>query len=279
LTEKKKTGMYIPKISLRDIGGYLVKKLIRPIIRIDEDKCDGCGLCATACHEQAIVIVNGKARLVSESHCDGLGDCLGECPRGAITIERREAEAYDEEAVRKAQEKKTFGETLPCGCPGTMARSLKEVSLPDLCEEAGDRAREKTKEPAVSRLANWPVQLALVPVSAPYLKGASLVLAADCTAFACPDFHDRFLEGKILLMGCPKLDDAASYEEKVGEILSENGIEDVEVVFMEVPCCSGLVRLVQSAIERARVPVSLTLTKVGIHGAILGKETIRYRFA
>ena len=246
-----------------------MKKAIRPIIRIDEDKCDGCGLCATACHEQAIVIENGKARLVSESHCDGLGDCLGECPRGAITIERREAEAYDEEAVKKAQEKKTFEKPLPCGCPGTVARSLKEVSLPDLREETA----------TVSRLANWPVQLALVPVSAPYLKGASLVLAADCTAFACPDFHDRFLEGKILLMGCPKLDDAASYEEKVGEILSENGIEDVEVVFMEVPCCSGLVRLVQSAIERARVQVSLTLTKVGIHGAILGKETIRYRFA
>lgn len=246
-----------------------MKKLIRPIIRIDEDKCDGCGLCATACHEQAIVVVNGKARLVGESHCDGLGDCLGECPRGAITIERREAEAYDEEAVRKAQEKKPFGEPLPCGCPGTTARSLKEVPLPDLRGETA----------TVSRLANWPVQLALVPVSAPYLKGASLVLAADCTAFACPDFHDRFLEGKILLMGCPKLDDAAAYEEKVGEILSENGIEDVEVVFMEVPCCGGLVRLVQSAIEGARVPVSLTLTKVGIHGGILGKETIRYRFA
>ena len=256
-----------------------MKKFIRPIIRIDEEKCDGCGLCATACHEGAIAIVDGKARLISESHCDGLGDCLGECPRGAITIERREADAYDEEAVRKAQEKKPSEKSLPCGCPGTMARSLKEVPLPDLCEEADDRALEKTKDPTLSRLANWPVQLALVPVSAPYLKGASLVLAADCTAFACPDFHDRFLEGKILLMGCPKLDDAASYEEKIGAILSENGIEKVEVVFMEVPCCGGLVRLVQSAIERAHVSVSLTLTKVGIHGAVLGKETILYRFA
>jgi len=246
-----------------------VGKFIRPIIRIDEEKCDGCGLCATACHEGAIAIVDGKARLISESHCDGLGDCLGECPRGAITIERREAAAYDEEAVRKAQEETLSEKSLPCGCPGTMARSLKEVPLPDLCEETA----------AVSRLANWPVQLALVPVSAPYLKGASLVLAADCTAFACPDFHGRFLEGKILLMGCPKLDDAVSYEEKIGAILSENGIEKVEVVFMEVPCCGGLARLVQSAIERARVSVSLTLTKVGIHGAVLGKETIRYRFA
>lgn len=243
-------------------------KFIRPIIRIDEEKCDGCGLCATACHEGAIAIVEGKARLVSESHCDGLGDCLGECPRGAITIERREADAYDEEAVRKAQEKKFPEKSLPCGCPGTMARSLKEVPLPDL--------KDLT---TVSLLENWPVQLALVPVSAPYLKGANLVLAADCTAFACPDFHGRFLEGKILLMGCPKLDDAASYEEKIGAILSENGIEKVEVVYMEVPCCGGLVRLVQSAIEKARVSVSLTLTKVGIHGAILGKETIRYRFA
>jgi len=256
-----------------------VNKFIRPIIRIDKEKCDGCGLCATACHEGAIAIVDGKARLISESHCDGLGDCLGECPRGAITIERREADAYDEEAVRKAQEKKLPEKSLPCGCPGTIARSLKEVPLPDLCEEAEGKAREKKGTPAVSMLANWPVQLALVPVSAPYLKGASLVLAADCTVVACPDFHDRFLEGKILLMGCPKLDDAASYEEKLVEILLANGIEAVETVFMEVPCCGGLVRLVQSAIERARVSVSLTLTKVGIHGAILGKETIRYRFA
>ncbi len=188
---------------------------------------------------------------------------------GAITIERREGDAYDEEAVRKAQEKDSSEKSLPCGCPGTMARSLKEVPLPDLCKQAA----------TVSRLANWPVQLVLVPVSTPYLKGASLVLAADCTAFACPDFHDRFLEGKILLMVCPKLDEAASYEEKIGAILSENGIEKVEVVFMEVPCCGGLARLVQSAIEKARVSVSLTLARVGIHGAILGKETIRYRFA
>jgi ferredoxin len=257
----------------------MLKRGIRPIIRIDEEKCDGCGLCATACHEGAIRIIEGKARLVSENHCDGLGDCLAECPRGAISIEQREADAYDESAVRKTQEMKAARDSLPCGCPGTMARSLKEVPLPDLDKAQKDRARENPVGSQVSRLENWPVQLALVPVSAPYLKGASLLLAADCTAFACPDFHGRFLEGKVLLMGCPKLDDAVFYEEKIGAILSENGIQSVEVVFMEVPCCGGLVRLVQNAIEASRVPVSLTLTKVGIKGDVLGKETIRYRFA
>jgi hypothetical protein len=151
--------------------------------------------------------------------------------------------------------------------------------LPDLGKVQEDPVRENAVASQVSRLENWPVQLALVPVSAPYLKGASLLLAADCTAFACPGFHERFLEGKVLLMGCPKLDDASFYEEKVGAILSENGIRSVEVVFMEVPCCGGLVRLVQNAIEASRVPVSLTLTKVGIKGEVLGKETVRYRFA
>ena len=256
-----------------------MKKSVRPIIRIDVEKCDGCGLCATACHEGAIVIVDGKARLMSESHCDGLGDCLGECPRGAITIEQREADAYDEAAVLAAQQKKSSGTPLPCGCPGTMARSLKGMSLPDLSVDGGHRSEAKTGAATLSRLENWPVQLALVPVGAPYLKGASLVLAADCTAFSCPDFHDRFLGGKILLMGCPKLDDAASYEEKIAAILSENGIESVEVVYMEVPCCGGLVRLVQNAIETSRVAVSLTLVKVGIRGEVVERETIRYRFA
>ena len=246
-----------------------MRKGVRPIIRIDEEKCDGCGLCATACHEGAIAIVDGKARLVSESFCDGLGACLGDCPRGAITIEEREAEAFDEEAVARAQERGKTPEPLACGCPGTMARTL-ATAAPKA--EAGF-------SPVVSRLQNWPIQLSLVPVNAPYLKGARLVLAADCTAIACPDFHARFLGGKILLMGCPKLDDAAFYQEKIGAILKENAIESIDVVYMEVPCCGGLVRLVQNAIEEARVPVSLTLTKVGIQGETLEKETVRYRFS
>jgi len=246
-----------------------VRKSVRPIIRIDEEKCDGCGLCATACHEGAIAIIDGKARLVSESFCDGLGACLGDCPKGAISIEEREAEAFDEEAVARAQEPKKTPEPLPCGCPGTMARTLAAVAP----------KAETSFSPAVSRLQNWPIQLSLVPVNAPYLKGARLVLAADCTAIACPDFHARFLGGKILLIGCPKLDDAAFYQEKIGAVLKGNGIESVDVVYMEVPCCGGLVRLVQNAIEEARVPVSLTLTKVGIQGEPLERETVRYRFS
>ena len=246
-----------------------MRKNVRPIIRIEEEKCDGCGLCATACHEGAIAIVDGKARLVSESFCDGLGACLGDCPKGAITIEEREADAFDEDAVARAQEQKKTPGQLPCGCPGTMARTLSTPAP----------KAETNLSPAVSRLQNWPIQLSLVPVNAPYLKGARLVLAADCTAIACPDFHARFLGGKILLMGCPKLDDAAFYQEKIGAILKENAIESIDVVYMEVPCCGGLVRLVQNAIEEARVPVSLTLAKVGIQGETLERETVRYRFS
>lgn len=241
-------------------------KSVRPVIRIDEEKCDGCGLCAEACHEGAIAILGGKARLVSESHCDGLGDCLGECPRGAITIETREAENFDGKAA----------EPLACGCPGTMARSLKEVMNPDLSIGKSPESQREGIGAFASNLVNWPVQLSLVPVNAPYLKGARLLMAADCTLAACPDFHGRFLDGRILLMGCPKLDDAKFYEEKLRSIIAENGIESIEVVTMEVPCCSGLVRLVQSAIEAAKKPIRLTLTRVGIHGEQKQNETIRY---
>jgi Pyruvate/2-oxoacid:ferredoxin oxidoreductase delta subunit len=254
-----------------------LKRSIRPIIRIDEDKCDGCGLCEKACHEGAIAVVDGKARLVSETYCDGLGACLGECPRGAIAIEDREAEEFDEEAAR-AQGLKQQPKQPACGCPGTMARSLKEMPLPDLRGRPFPVSGVSDRGPVVSRLGNWPVQLSLVPVDAPYLEGADLLLAADCSAFACPDFHERFLEGKVLLMGCPKLDDSAFYEEKVKAILARNRIKSVEVVTMEVPCCSSLVRLVQSAVEKQRLSLSLTLTTVGIRGEVIGKETIRYRF-
>lgn len=253
-------------------------KRVRPVIRIDEDKCDGCGLCAKACHEGAIAIVGGKARLVSESFCDGLGDCLGECPIGAITIETREAEDFDERNAASAsgQSQRTKAEPLACGCPGTMARSLKEVMNPDLSITKSPESQPEGIAAFASNLANWPVQLSLVPVNAPYLKGARLLIAADCTLAACPDFHGRFLDGRILLMGCPKLDDAKFYEEKLRSIIAENGIESIEVVTMEVPCCSGLVRLVQSAIEAAKKPVRLTLTRLGIHGEQIQNETIRY---
>jgi len=255
-----------------------VRNSVRPIIRIDENKCDGCGLCARACHEGAIVIVDGKARLVSESFCDGLGACLGECPRGAITIEIREAADFDEEAVVQARQAEVPPGATACGCPGTMARSLKEMMNPDLSKQVPPPGQEGKENIPASRLANWPVQLSLVPVNAPYLKKAQLLLAADCTAAACPDFHGRFLEGRVLLMGCPKLDDAKFYEEKIRSIIIENRIETIEVLAMEVPCCGGLVRLVQSAVEEAKRPIALTLTTIGIQGERKGTETVRYRF-
>lgn len=285
-------------------------KNVRRIIEIDESKCDGCGLCADACHEGAIRIVDGKARLVSDSYCDGLGDCIGECPRGAITFVEREAAPYDEEAVKRHLAARTAGgkETespagptvsggaLPCGCPGTAVRDLR--SVPDKrvrgCPGTAARSLEQKGEPlreeqraadgaprtAVSELANWPVQLKLVPVDAPYLQGAHLVMAADCTAFAHPDFHATFLRGpnRVCLVGCPKLDDAAFYQEKIAAIIEANATPSISVIYMEVPCCGGLKRLVENAVEQVGRDLDLRLVRVGIRGEILEDGTTRYRF-
>ena len=228
---------------------------------IDEGRCNGCGQCATACTEGAIEIVNGKARLVSESYCDGLGACLGECPQGAITIEEREAQAFDAEAVEEhlARRRGQVAEqALPCGCPGTTSQALGDAAYE--AEESG--------QPAPSRLGNWPVQLMLVPSDAPYLQGARLVISADCVPVALADFHRRFLGGRALLLGCPKLDDAGYYREKLAAILVPNDVESVEVVYMEVPCCFGLVRLVQQAIADSGKTIPLTLAKIGIRGEV-----------
>jgi len=235
-------------------------KTKRQIIRIDEDKCDGCGLCAEACHEGTIHIIDGKARLISESYCDGLGDCIGECPRGAISFETREADSYDEEAVER---NRTQQGSLPCGCPKTALRSLETVA---------------PVEPARSMLSNWPIQLRLAPTNAPYLTGADVLLAADCTAASIPDFHERYLKDKVLLMGCPKLDDAEVYRRKLIEMIRTNDIKSLHVVIMEVPCCGGLSRLAEGAIEEARNSVDLKKTVVGIRGNVLKEETLRYRF-
>lgn len=235
-------------------------KAVRKIIKINEDKCDGCGICANACHEGAIAMVDGKAKLISDSYCDGLGDCIGECPRGAITFEERPADAYDEVTVkaRMAAKKADAAEPLACGCPGSMARSLPKAP-----------AHRVSSEAAVSELANWPVQLKLVPVSAPYLKNASLLMAADCTAFAYPDFHSELLHGKVCLIGCPKLDDVEFYKEKLIQIIRENGIRSIEVVYMEVPCCGGLVRLVKEAIAGSKALVPLKLIKISVDGQVI----------
>ncbi len=242
---------------------------MRKIIRIDDSKCDGCGICAQACHEGAIVIENGKAKLVSDIYCDGLGDCIGECPRGAISFVMREAAAYDEAAVKARMAEKKSGlhsGTLPCGCPGSMARELKS---------AKDVQREGVKTAAhESELCNWPVQLKLVPAQAPYLVGAKLLIAADCTAFACPNFHRDLLPGKVCLVGCPKLDEVAPYIEKLTEIIKFNGINEIDVAYMEVPCCGGLIRLVEEAVERSGAQVTLKLIKLALNGKFLEVKQI-----
>ncbi len=240
---------------------------IRHIIRIDEEKCDGCGLCATACAEGAIAIVDGKARLISETYCDGLGACLDDCPRGAITLEEREAAPFDEEAVKHAQAMRASLGILPCGCPGSHVRTLTPRGGVD---ERGDRAKDRP-----SRLGNWPVQLRLVPVSASYLLGADLVIAADCVPCAYPSFHDQFLPGRVLIVGCPKLDDAGYYRRKLAEVFSQNRIRSVEVVYMEVPCCGSLVHLVLGALADAKVDIPVRLTRMAIRGIILASQEVK----
>ena len=208
--------------------------MVRKIIRIDEDKCSGCGACAAACHEGAIEMIGGVARLTRENYCDGLGDCLPACPTGAITFEEREAPAYDEQAVLRAKAAQHTACSSGGGCPGSRSRTIRRESAP-----AG-----RTAVP--SRLAQWPCQIKLVPVNAAYFEGADLLVAADCTAFAYGNFHDDFIRGRITLIGCPKLDEG-DYAEKLTRIIAENNIRSVTVVRMEVPCCGGL----ENAVERA----------------------------
>ena len=208
--------------------------MIRRIIEIDEQKCNGCGACAAACHEGAIGMVNGKAKLMRDDYCDGLGDCLPTCPTGAITFVEREAAAYDEAAVLAA--KKHREQTIPCGCPGSAVKGIK---------------RKKTAPAAVavqeSQLQQWPVQIRLVPVNAPYFHQAKLLVAADCTAYAYAGFHQEFIREHITLIGCPKLDDT-DYSEKLTEILRQNDIRSVTVVRMEVPCCGGIENALKAAL-------------------------------
>lgn len=245
----------------------------RKIIKIDEEKCNGCGLCASACAEGALKIIDGKARLVSETYCDGLGACLGECPQDAITIEDREAAQFDAKAVEAnlghaplnaagASQAHATAQSKAGGfvCPGMASQSLREKS-PALKSVATNSAA-----PMESGLGNWPVQLNLVPTSAPYYQEAKLVIAADCAPFAYADFHRRFLGNSTLLIGCPKLDDAAHYRAKLTEIFSRNAIAAIEVVYMEVPCCFGLVQTVRQALAASSKEIPLTLTKIGIRG-------------
>lgn len=257
----------------------MTQKTTRKIIVFDDEKCDGCGLCATACHEGAIEIIEGKARLVKESYCDGLGDCIGECPQGAITFETREAEAYDEEAVKKHLESRTGTKEEPSpGCPGRMAHTLS----PRTCPSSGKKTSPNTltTAPAVSQLRNWPTQLKLVPANAPYLKNADIVMASDCSPFAFANFHQTFLkgDGKVLLNACPKFDDAGFYLEKLTEMIRANKPRSIHVIRMEVPCCGGLARIVEKAIEEAAVNLACRVTTVSINGHILSDETVKHHF-
>ena len=231
--------------------------MIRKIINIDEKKCSGCGLCAKACHEGAIEMVNGKARLTREDFCDGLGDCLPACPTGAISFEVREAPAYDEAAVERAKLQRK-AKPLPCGCPGTHAKAFKREAPVHPFKSAT----------VSSQLMQWPCQIKLVPVNAPYFDGANLLIAADCTAYAYGSFHNEFIRGHITLIGCPKLDEG-DYTEKLTAIISENNIKSVKVVRMEVPCCSGIENAVKRALQTSGKFIPWQVVTISTDGNII----------
>jgi NAD-dependent dihydropyrimidine dehydrogenase PreA subunit len=240
----------------------MVTKTIRKIVKIDEEKCTGCGACIISCAEGALEIIDGKARLISEKYCDGLGNCL-DCPEGAISIEEREAEDFDEVAVAEHLKEPEGEDTLACGC------SSATVTTFDRKEET-DAPPETPRRTIPSRLSHWPVQLTLVPPSAPFLKGADLVLAADCVPFAYAGFHQDFLgENKALLVACPKLDDFQAHQEKLNQVLKQSGIKSLTVVHMEVPCCSGLVHMARQAILASGNVVPFADVTISARGEIL----------
>ena len=234
--------------------------MVRKIIRIDEEKCNGCGACAAACHEGAIEMVDGKAKLTREDYCDGLGDCLPACPTNAITFEEREAPAYNEDAVRQAKMQK-FGVKLPCGCPGSQSKALKREA------PAPVAAAAKTA-PITSQLMQWPCQIKLVPVNAPYFDNANLLIAADCTAYAYGHFHNEFIRNHITLIGCPKLDEG-DYAEKLTQIIANNNIKSVKIVRMEVPCCGVIENAVKRALQASGKFIPWQVITISTDGRIL----------
>lgn len=244
----------------------------RKIIQIDDELCDGCGQCVPACAEGAIQIVDGKARLVADQYCDGLGACMGECPTGALQIIEREAEEFDEEAVAEylqsaaAEEKAEDTGSMACGCPSSQIRTFQPAP--------GSGGQACTSEGASpSKLSHWPVQIRLVPPGAPFLKGADLLVAADCTPFAYPDFHRDFMSGRVVLVGCPKFDDIEDYAARFAQIFREADIRSVTAVVMEVPCCSGLPAILEKAVDQAGVHIPMEVIVLGTQGDILHKET------
>ena len=240
----------------------MTTKTLRKVIRIDEDKCNGCGACVPACAEGALQIIDGKAKLISEIYCDGLGACLGECPQGAITIEEREAEEFDEEAVKAhLEEHKHAEEELSCGCSSATVTEFERQATPDTpLKEIAEQQ---------SMLRHWPVQLTLVPPTAPFLQGAELVLVADCVPFAYAGFHQDFLKDRSLLVACPKLDDFQAHLKKLTDILSHSSVKSLTVVHMEVPCCSGLVHMARQAIQLSGKDIPFEEVTVSIKGELL----------
>ncbi len=242
--------------------------MLRRIIKIDEEKCNGCGACASACHEGAIEMIDGKAKLTREHYCDGLGDCLPACPADAIHFEEREAPAYDEAAVLAAKAAKTaaMGQRaqpkkapLPCGCPGSQSKAIQR--------ETGG-STPQTATPITSQLSQWPVQIKLVPTEAPYFDGANLLIAADCTAYAYGDFHREFIRNHITLIGCPKLDEG-DYAEKLTEIIAHNDIKSVTIVRMEVPCCGGIEQAAKRALQASGKFIPWRVVIVSTDGRLL----------
>jgi len=237
----------------------------RRIITIDQKKCNGCGLCAEACHEGAIGMVDGKAKLLRDDYCDGLGDCLPVCPTDAISFEEREAAAYDEAAVKAnmAKKKAQQEKPLPCGCPGSNSHIIERKAVK---EEASIPDKAANEMP--SQLNQWPVQIKLVPVNAPYFDGARLLIAADCTAYAHGNFHDRFMKDHVTIIGCPKLDEG-EYSEKLTAILRENEIKSVTVVRMEVPCCGGIAHAAVTALQNCGKMIPWQVVTISADGQIL----------
>ena len=230
--------------------------MLRKIIKIDQTKCNGCGACAAACHEGAIEMINGKAMLTREDYCDGLGDCLPACPVDAISFEMREAPAYDEAAVKAAQAAKKS--PMPCGCPGSNSKSIKREAAPEAA----------SCSPVNSQLCQWPVQIKLVPVNAPYFDGANLLVAADCTAFAYGNFHNEFIRNHVTLIGCPKLDEG-DYAQKLTQIIANNNIKSVKIVRMEVPCCGGIENAVKRALMASGKFIPWQVVTISTDGRIL----------
>jgi Pyruvate/2-oxoacid:ferredoxin oxidoreductase delta subunit len=254
----------------------MATKVLRKIVRIDEEKCNGCGVCVPACADRALQIIDGKARLVNEKYCDGLGACLGECPQGAIAIVERAADDFDEEAVKHhLHEKEHLNEKVPCGCPSARVAQFERVeeNLPCGCSSATVTQFERTGteeaargKPQPSMLRHWPVQLALVPPGASFLQGADLLLAADCVPFAYAGFHQDLLNGHALLVACPKLDDFGAHLGKLTEILRRSDVKSITVAHMEVPCCSGLVHMVKQAIRLSGKAIPLKEITIGMKG-------------